>query len=149
MPLNTWDDRADALALDCLEKKTGAAWQNFVAYCLKMGYIEKFPVHYNQCVCAPTNRDSYGCNGYDTHENISDITSAGWSDGYFDGIITDIDPSEREAVLTFNEDMVASSKGQLAPIVRELIKFMTYAGSHTTQGLRQQKYLNWFRITWL
>jgi hypothetical protein len=26
---------------------------------------------------------------------------------------------------------------------------MTYAGSHTTQGLRQQKYLNWFRITWL
>ena len=134
-----WDDRADELAKEALAKQTGAAWQNLQTYCLKMGYFEKLNVHASQIVCAPSNRDTYGCNGHDTHDNIDNVTN-GWSDSFFEGIITDVDVSEREEVLQYNETMVAASKGQLAEIVRELIKFMTLAGSHTTQGFRQQHF---------
>ena len=102
-----------------------------------MGYFECMPTHYSQIVCAPTNRDGYGCNGFDDYENIMEVTSC-FSDSYFDGIFTDIDPEEHDFVLVFNETMVAQANGMLAPIVRDETKFMTHAGSHTTQGFRQQ-----------
>ena len=99
-------------------------------------FFRKVTAHCSQIVCAVTNRDGYGCNAQDVQENIEDTVHAGWCDKFFDGIFTDIDQSEREAVLLFNEKMVGSA-GLLAPIERDLVKFQTLAGSHTNQGHRQ------------
>jgi len=131
-----WDDRAHELAMGCLSKQTGASWMNLTQYCISMQFFERMSVPSGQCACAPINRDGYGCNGYDVHENICDLVNSGWSDAYFDGILTDIDPAERQEVMVWNERMVAQSSNMLAPIVREDIKFMTLAGSHTTLGFR-------------
>ena len=132
-----WDEHAESFAQECLSMKSAVSWKILSAYCLKMDFMERLTVHFNQIVCSPNNRNGYGCNGHDTHENIDIITSA-WCDEYFDGIITEIDPSKREEVLKFNETMVAASQGRLAPVDRQVAKFQTYAGSHTTQGLRNQ-----------
>ena len=131
-----WDDRADELASACLQKQTGATWMNLCSYCLSMGYFERMCVPSAQICCAPNNRDGFGCAGSDVHQNICDLVNSGWSDSYFVGVLTDVAPDEREHVLTWNETMIASSMGMLAPISRDEIKFMTLAGSHTTLGFR-------------
>ena len=132
-----WNDRANELAMECLDQGTSSAWARLCSYCLRMGFFQKVTAHCSQIVCAVTNRDGYGCNAQDVQENIEDTVHAGWCDKFFDGIFTDIDQSEREAVLLFNEKMVGSAKGLLAPIERDLVKFQTLAGSHTNQGHRQ------------
>ena len=132
-----WNDRANELAMECLAQGTSSAWARLCSYGLRMGFFQKVTAHCSQIVCAVTNRDGYGCNVKDVHENIEDTVHAGWCDKFFDGIFTDIDQSEREAVLLFNEKMVGSAKGLLAPIERDLVKFQTLAGSHTNQGHRQ------------
>ena len=132
-----WNDRANELAMECLDQGTSSAWARLCSYCLRMGFFQKVTAHCSQIVCAVTNRDGYGCNVQDVQENIEDTVHAGWCDKFFDGIFTDIDQSEREAVLLFNEKMVGSTKGFLAPIERDLVKFQTLAGSHTNQGHRQ------------
>jgi len=132
-----WNDRANELAMECLAQGTSSAWARLCSYGLRMGFFQKVTAHCSQIVCAVTNRDGYGCNVKDVHENIEDTVHAGWCDKFFDGIFTDIEQSEREAVLLFNEKMVGSTKGFLAPIERDLVKFQTLAGSHTNQGHRQ------------
>jgi hypothetical protein len=134
--ITNWDDRADELAKTCLLKKTGASWMNLCQYCLKMGYFEKMCVPACQIVCARRNRDGFGCAGPDVMQNICDLINSGWSDMYFDGVLTDVSPAEREDVLSWNETMVAQSNEMLAPIIRADIKFQTLAGSHTTLGFR-------------
>ena len=133
-----WDERADQLAKAAVDEQSGAAWQNLTAYAIKMGYFERLNVHASQICCSPSNRNGYGTNGYDTHDHIDKFTLARWSDGYFLGIVTDIDPSERTMVLAWNEKIVSAAKGLLASIIREDLKYMTLAGSHTTQAFRQQ-----------
>ena len=112
-----WDERADQLARAALEEQSGASWQNLCDYAIKMGYFERLNVHASQICCSPSNRDGYGTNGWDTHDHIDKFTLARWSDGYFVGILTDIDPSERTIVLAWNEKIVAAAKGLLAPTV--------------------------------
>lgn len=133
----SWNERAEQLAKDCIIQGTSSAWARLCTYCLRMGFFEKVTAHCSQIVCAVTNRDGYGVNAGDVGENVEDTVLAGWSDKFFDVVITNLAPEEREAVLLFNEKMVATSKGQLAPIERDLVKFQTLAGSHTNQGHRQ------------
>jgi hypothetical protein len=80
-------------------------------------------------------------NGHDVHENIADHADVGWSDALFDGAVTDIDHESRDKIINFNETLVAGSDGMLAPVVREDAKYITMAGSHTTQGHRQHIYI--------
>lgn len=137
MSLQGWNDRADELALECLAEGTSSSWARLCSYCLRMGFFEKVTAHCSQIVCAMINRDGYGCNPNDVAENVEDTVAAGWCDKYFDGVFTDIDPDEREELLSFNEKLTDSSKGKLAPVQRDLAKFQTLAGSHTNQGHRQ------------
>ena len=137
MSLQGWSDRADELALECLAEGTSSSWARLCSYCLRMGFFEKVTAHCSQIVCAMINRDGYGCNPNDVAENVEDTVAAGWCDKYFDGVFTDIDPDEREELLSFNEKLTDSSKGKLAPVQRDLAKFQTLAGSHTNQGHRQ------------
>ena len=132
-----WNDRADELAKQVLEKRTASAWQHLQAYCLRMDFFKRIPVHCSRIVCATCNRDGYGVNGKDVHENVDDTFYSGWHDQFFHGMLTDILHEERDAVLKFNEDMVGSSKGMLAPVDRDVAKYQTLAGSHTNQGHRQ------------
>ena len=132
-----WNDRADELAKQVLEKRTASAWQHLQAYCLRMDFFKRIPVHCSRIVCATCNRDGYGVNGKDVHENVDDTFYSGWHDQFFHGMLTDILHEERDAVLKFNEDMVGSSKGMLAPVDRDVVKYLTLAGSHTNQGHRQ------------
>ena len=67
-----------------------------------------------------------------TRTSATHSTLAGTIDSL--GLLTDILPEEREAVISFNEKLVDSSKGQLAPVDRDLVKYLTLAGSHTSQG---------------
>lgn len=133
----SWNDRADELAQECVAKKTSSTWSHLASYCLRMGFFSKLTVHASKIVCAELNRDGYGVNGSDTHEVLEDIFFSGWTDKFFDGLLTDILPEERESLLRFNEDLVSSSQGKLAPIDRDVVKYQTYAGSHTNQGHRQ------------
>jgi hypothetical protein len=51
--------------------------------------------------------------------------------------MTDILPEERDEVLAFNQSLIDGSKGMLAPIQTDIVKYQTLAGSHTNQGHRQ------------
>jgi hypothetical protein len=132
-----WNDRADELAKQVLEKRTASAWQHLQSYCLRMDFFKRMPIHCSRIICARCNRDGYGVNGRDVHENMDDTFYSGWHEQFFHGMLTDIMPEEHELVLKFNEDMIASSKGMLAPLDREIVKYQTLAGSHTNQGHRQ------------
>ena len=132
-----WNERADELAKECLDKKTSSTWSHLRSYCLRMDFFSQLPIHCSKIICAMVNRDGYGVNGDDAHEVLDDIFFAGWTDSFFDGLVTDIDPEEREELLKFNEELVESSHGKLAPIVRDAAKYQTLAGSHTNQGHRQ------------
>lgn len=133
----SWNDRADELAKQVLAKQTASAWQHLQSYALRMDFFKKVSVHCSKIVCAVVNRDGYGVNGRDVHENVDDTFYSGWHDQFFMGLLTDILPEEREDVLSFNEKLVNSSKGQLAPVDRDIVKYQTLAGSHTNQGHRQ------------
>ena len=79
----------------------------------------------------------HGVDGRDVHENVDDTFYSGWHDRFFLGLLTDILPEEREALISFNEKLADSSTGQLAPVDRDLVKYLTLIGSHTSQGHRQ------------
>jgi hypothetical protein len=131
-----WEQRVHDLANTAVDKGTGSAWQTLLTYCLQMGYFEKVTVHCRHIVVCPSNRDSYGVNPLDVHEILSDIVEVGWCPKYFDGIITDVEADEKDYVCTYNEHLVASSNGLLAPITRDEVYYMSLAGSHTTCGHR-------------
>jgi len=135
--LFAWNARADELARQAVEKKTASAWQHLLSYCLRMDFFKRMPVHCSRIVCAMCNRDGYGVNGKDVHENIVDTFYSGWHDQFFHGMITDVLPEERDAVLCFNQELIDSSKGMLAPMDTATVKYQTLAGSHTNQGHRQ------------
>ena len=136
-PAAAWNERADELAKLVIEKKTASSWQHLQSYALRMDFFKKVTVHSSRIVCATCNRDGYGVNGNDVHENVDDTFYCGWHDQFFLGLLTDILPEEREDVLSFNERLVNSSKGLLAPVDRDVVKYQTLAGSHTNQGHRQ------------
>lgn len=137
MSCPSWNARAHELAQQVLEKQTASAWQHLMSYALRMDFFKKVTVHCSKIVCAVVNRDGYGVNGRAVHENVDDAFYSGWHDGFFLGLLTDILPEEQDAVISFNEKLVNSSKGQLAPVVRDLVKYQTLAGSHTNRGHRQ------------
>ena len=138
-----WNERADQLAKDVVSKGTASAWQHLQSYCLRMEFFKKIPVHCSRIVCATCNRDGYGVNGKDVHENISDTFYSGWHDQFFHGMITDILPEEHAEVLSFNRRLIDQSKGLLAPLDPDAVKYQTLAGSHTNQGHRQL-YIEYF-----
>jgi hypothetical protein len=132
-----WNTRADELARQACETKTASSWQHLLSYCLRMDFFKRIPAHCSRIVCALANRDGYGVNGKDVHENIDDTFYAGWHDQFFHGMMTDILPEERDEVLAFNQSLIDGSKGMLAPIQTDIVKYQTLAGSHTNQGHRQ------------
>ena len=81
------------------------------------------------------NRDGFGVDAMAALELLTALSRLGWDDAEAKGIVVETSPQIAAEALTFNQQQVAASRNQLAPI-KDVIKFLTISGSHTVQALR-------------
>ena len=106
----------DVLAKQCVETGAAGHVQALLAGAEAAGIVFSQTINCKQIVTSPVNRGGDGVDSFDVQENVSDVANTKFHKNLFSGLLSDIDHSDFDAVIKFNEKMVASSNGRLAKV---------------------------------
>ena len=122
------------------EKDTIVANAKAVINLLKQhGLMYEIRVHSKHVGVHPCNRDGLGVSSVGVQDLLNSIFSLGWDWSEAKRLAVEADEGNRDAHLKFNEQLVTSSAGVLAPI-KDHLMFLSLQGSHTNQVLRSIYY---------
>lgn len=107
-----------------------------LAVAMQHGVAHKATMNSSVIICHYKNRGNFGIAAHDMQSNLSLIAANKWHDELFQGICTDIAPSEMSLALDFNNKIVAGARGTMAPIMPQTVTHMSLAGGHTNFGHR-------------
>ena len=125
-----------ALLIERAEKDTMLASTKTICAVMKQhGLLYEVKVHSKYVGVHPLNRDGYGVSANAVQALITNVAHIGWDWGAVKALAVEVDETNSEAVHKFNQDLVQSSNGILAPITDRL-RFVSLEGSHTNQALR-------------
>ncbi|CAK9087247.1 Putative mitochondrial protein, partial [Durusdinium trenchii] len=88
--------------------------------------------------CHPQNRDGIGVDQQHVHSLVDKFQESGFASSAGRYMAVEVEPGNN-TVKDFNEEMVAKSNGQLAPI-KDTLKYASISGSHSNQALRLWHY---------
>lgn len=88
----------------------------------------------------PENRDGVGVSPVYVHELLVDVLKSGWNWREVRPICVEVSHRDCSRITTFNQQLVAQSKGLLANVEAGTVKYASLACSHTSQMLRLLHY---------
>ena len=122
------------------EKDTIVASAKSVCNILKQhGLMWEMRVHCRHVGVHPCNRDGIGVSAVAVQQLLSNIFALGFDWAEVKALAVETDGAGRDDAVKFNERLVASSSGTLAPISDHLM-LLSLQGSHTNQALRAIHY---------